>query len=151
MNSRIRTAVLAVSIAAVTSLVGAGSAQAGSLWGAIAEGSDGFSTVTNYPSKQEAIDAAVAQCNQSYPVRWVNTGSGGGYNTGGNCSWRVAFPSGSCAAIAAGYELDSNGKLESSASKYSVGFGESVAEADYDAIAKNTGYKAYIVRVTCQD
>ncbi|MGW4120949.1 DUF4189 domain-containing protein [Nocardia sp. NPDC004711] len=150
MNSRFSGAVLSISAAAVTSLLGAGVAHADIQWGAIAEGTYGFNTVTNYPSRQEAIDAAVANCNNAYPARWVDTGSGGGHTAGGDCKARLVFPSGTCAAIAQGYGMDSKGNLDSSPSRYSVGSGASIAEADFDAMAKNAGYKVSVIKSVCQ-
>ncbi|MCX4092067.1 DUF4189 domain-containing protein [Nocardia sp. alder85J] len=143
-----------VAATAVT-MLGAAPAHADTLWSAIAlTQTDVYSwgTAANAGSRQEAIDQAEANCNNTIGTTWIDTGSGGGHAAAHDCSWVVVFHSGDCGALAVGYDLDSDGRADTSGSRYySPGVGKSISEADYDALVSNNGNGARIVTSFCQD
>ncbi|MFE3192461.1 hypothetical protein ACFXHA_25860 [Nocardia sp. NPDC059240] len=107
---------------------------------------------SNYGSEQEAIDAVQQYCRDKNPAHWIDTGSGNGHvGTTVDCTWSASISSGECAAYAKGLQLDSDGKISgNSSTTYSIGFGRSIGEADYDAIAKNGGYSVQVLDNLCQ-
>ncbi|WP_280467107.1 DUF4189 domain-containing protein [Nocardia cyriacigeorgica] len=95
----------------------------------------------NYGDPEEAKNVAIANCDRRVPPP---TGSSAPVH---DCRIVLVFASGQCGAVAVGDRI-SNGKNVGRTYSYSVG--NSITEADIDAVLKNAGRNVTVWWSQCQ-
>ncbi|MGV9611236.1 DUF4189 domain-containing protein [Nocardia xishanensis] len=142
MKISITTGILLTCIAGVTAAASPAYADA-PRWTvvAVSAGNELLHSAFNYADPEEAKNVAIRNCDRRIPPA---TGSSAPVH---DCRIVLTFASGQCGAVAAGDRI-SNGKHVGRSYSYSVG--NSLTEADFDAVLKNTGRGVTVWWSQCQ-
>ncbi|MGY4102497.1 DUF4189 domain-containing protein [Nocardia sp. R16R-3T] len=142
MKISITTGILLTCIAGATAAASPAHAEA-PRWTAVAVSTSNglLNSAYDYPDLEEAKNVAITNCDRRIPPA---TGSSAPVH---DCRIVLTFASGQCGAVAAGdrtYDGKTVGRI------YSYSVGNSLTEADFDAVLKNAGRGATIWWSQCQ-
>ncbi|MEV6389031.1 DUF4189 domain-containing protein [Nocardia xishanensis] len=142
MKVSITTGLLLTFIAGATAVAGPAHAEE-PRWTAVAVSTSNglLQSAYNYADPEEAKNVAVTECDRRIPPA---SGSSAPVH---DCGIVLTFARGKCGAVAVGDRI-SNGKKIGRIYSYSVG--NSLSEADFDAVLKNAGLGVTIWWSQCQ-